>query len=456
MSRSNRYLDHVREEILAAYPLSTLVSHGEASISGESPARIVTPSTQWAYAASIPLQIDALPSDLLAVDPVLVSITAAVENGSVGLGLVDSDQKTFIAEVRADAASEREQHFIVFGPLSAGHRFMVRNVADGGTATVLLLHELRVFRFVLPPIPDTLEPPEHLQLVPTPGWNRFYGSGVGDLSSQVRAWYFTRLTTPKPMPWLSGLRLMIYPGSEIDRVTYISGVYEPNSMLVARALLPEGGVFVDAGASMGLFSLVGARKVGPSGRVFSFEPSSRDFKRLVEHLELNGLDNIQATSSALTDSTGTATLTIASEAHSGHNTIGSAFGYQGIEAIDAERVRTTTLDHFLECHGVDRLDLVKLDIEGSELMALSGMRNALQRLRPSIMFEVFEAALALNGASVDALEAILREYRYSLWDIDDATARLIPLSRLSASRSENAVALPLEREADLLASIDAG
>ena len=207
---------------------------------------------------------------------------------------------------------------------------------------------------------------------------------------------------------------------------------------------------------MGLFSLVGARKVGPSGRVFSFEPSSRDFKRLVEHLELNGLDNIQATSSALTDSTGTATLTIASEAHSGHNTIGSAFGYQGIEAIDAERVRTTTLDHFLECHGVDRLDLVKLDIEGSELMALSGMRNALQRLRPSIMFEVFEAALALNGASVDALEAILREYRYSLWDIDDATARLIPLSRLSASRSENAVALPLEREADLLASIDAG
>jgi len=84
------------------------------------------------------------------------------------------------------------------------------------------------------------------------------------------------------------------------------------------------------------------------------------------------------------------------------------------------------------------------------------MRGAFERLRPSLMFEVFEAALEINGASVDALEAILKEYRYSLWDIDDATARLIPLSRLSVSRSENVVALPLERQADLLACIGVG
>lgn len=456
MSPSNRHLDHVREEIPSAYPLSAIVSHGEGSISGQCPTRIATPSAQWAYAASIPLQVQLLPSDLLAVDPVLVSSTVTVEHGSVGLGLVGSDQNTFVAEIHADASLERKQHFVVFGPLSTGHRFMVRNASDTGTPTVLLLHELRVFRLVLPPILDTLEPPENLELVPTPRWNRFYGSGVGDLGSQVRAWYFSHLTTPKPMPWLSGLRLMIYPGAEIYRVTYVSGLYEPNSMIVARALLPEGGVFVDVGASMGLFSLIGASKVGPAGRVFSFEPSSRDFKRLAEHLELNRLDNVEATHIALTDSIGTATLTIASEAHSGHNTIGPAFGYQGIEAIDAERVRTTTLDQFLDCHEVNRLDLVKLDIEGSELKALSGMRGALERLRPSLMFEVFEAALEINGASVDALEAILREYRYSLWDIDDATARLIPLSRLSVSRSENVVALPLERQADLLACTGVG
>ena len=456
MSSSNRYLDHVREEIPAAYPLSAIVSHGEGSVSGQSPIRIATPSTQWAYAASIPLQVHRLPSDLLTVDPVLISVAVTVEHGSVGLGLVDSDQNTFVAEIYADASVEREQHFVVFGPLSSGYRFIVRNVSDSGTPTVLLLHELRVFRFVLPPIPDTLEPPEDLRLAPTPGWNRFYGSGVADLGSQVRAWYFSRLTTPKLMPWLSGLRLMIYPGAEIYRVIYVSGVYEPNSMIAARQLLPEGGVFVDVGASMGLFSLVAARTVGPSGRVFSFEPSTRDFKRLAEHLELNRLDNVKATHLAIADSIGSATLTIASEAHSGHNTIGSAFGHQGIEAIGAERVRTTTLDHFLDCHEVNRLDLVKLDIEGSELKALSGMRGAFERLRPSLMFEVFEAALEINGASVDALEAILKEYRYSLWNIDDATARLTPLSRLSVSRSENVVALPLERQADLLACTGVG
>jgi FkbM family methyltransferase len=258
------------------------------------------------------------------------------------------------------------------------------------------------------------------------------------------------------MPWLSGLRLMVYPGAEIYRVTYVSGLYEPNSMIVARELLPEGGVFVDVGASVGLFSLLGARKVGPAGRVFAFEPSSRDFKRLAEHLELNRLDNVEAVPIAITDSIGTATLTIASEAHSGHNTIGPAFGYQGIEAIDAERVRTATLDHFLESHDVNRLDLVKLDIEGSELKALSGMAHALKRLRPSIIFEVFEAALEMNGASAEALESMLKDCRYSLWDIDDATARLIPLSRLSDSRSENVVALPLERQADLLARLGVG
>jgi FkbM family methyltransferase len=456
MNPSNRHLDHVREEIPGAYPLSAIVSHGEGFVSGQSPTRITTPSTQWAYAASIPLQVHLLPSDMLTADPVLIRVTVTVEHGSVGLGLVDSDQKTFIGEIHAEASLEREQHFVVFGPLSTGHRFMVRNVSDSGTPTVLLLHEVRVFRLSLPPLPDTLEPPENLQLVPTPRWNRFYGSGVGDLGSQVRAWYFSHLTTPKAMPWLSELRLMIYPGAEIYRVTYVSGLYEPNSLIVARELLPEGGVFVDVGASVGLFSLLGARKVGPSGRVFSFEPSVRDFKRLAEHLELNRLDNVKATRLAIADSIGSATLTIASEAHSGHNTIGSAFGHQGIEAIGAERVRTTTLDHFLDCHQVNRLDLVKLDIEGSELKALSGMRGALERLRPSLMFEVFEAALEINGASVDALEAILKEYRYSLWDIDGATARLIPLSRLSVSRSENVVALPLERQVDLLACTGVG
>ena len=80
---------------------------------------------------------------------------------------------------------------------------------------------------------------------------------------------------------------------------YIHDRLDPNEFAFLDSVLKEGMVFIDAGANEGLYSLFASQYVGPSGRVFSFEPSQREFQRLECNIRLNGLRNVQAVQTAL-------------------------------------------------------------------------------------------------------------------------------------------------------------
>ena len=71
----------------------------------------------------------------------------------------------------------------------------------------------------------------------------------------------------KRMPWFEGLELFIRPDEDLSRAVYVSGTYEPASLLAMKRLLPAGGVFVDVGANVGLYSMLASRWVGSEGRV---------------------------------------------------------------------------------------------------------------------------------------------------------------------------------------------
>lgn len=72
--------------------------------------------------------------------------------------------------------------------------------------------------------------------------------------------------------------------------------------------LPEGGVFVDAGAHIGRYTLKAAKSVGPTGRVISFEPDSANYDLLVENCKLNGFEWVEAERCALGSEDGTIML----------------------------------------------------------------------------------------------------------------------------------------------------
>lgn len=265
----------------------------------------------------------------------------------------------------------------------------------------------------------TVEAPAYNKLEPVVGWNR----QSGDAARSVKQWFrwikYLRMKEPVIMPWIDGLILRIYPKNEVFRALFVRGMYDPNLNVVIDALLPKNGVFVDAGANMGYFSLLAAKKVGSDGRILAIEPSSRDFIRLVDNVNINELHEvISCYKLAFSDSSGTADIMIANDERSGLNTLGSDFGTKGIEKVDVEKVEKITLDDFAEREGIKNIDVIKLDIEGSEFAALSGAKNTIQKFRPAIMLGINKGSMAACGVTFEQISQWLKDMNYVAYKLN--------------------------------------
>jgi FkbM family methyltransferase len=243
------------------------------------------------------------------------------------------------------------------------------------------------------------------------------------------------------MRWLGDLLVMIWPGNELSRVLFLTGNFEPNELTWMSQTLSEGMTMIDIGAHMGMYTMTASKLVGEPGVVVAVEPSTREFQRLSFHVILNGLRNVRSFQLAASNACGEATMKIAWEWNSGHNTFGE-FLDPSVETIREERVLTQTVDTLVAGQRLERVDLIKIDVEGHELQVLTGAVETLARFRPSLLIEVFEETLRRQGASVAAVLDFLTGHGYILNEFSDVDGSLVPLSRLPGNESRNLVALP--------------
>jgi FkbM family methyltransferase len=197
------------------------------------------------------------------------------------------------------------------------------------------------------------------------------------------------------------------------------------------------------GANAGVFTIAASQWVGSQGLVVSFEPSSREYKLLEENIGLNHLANVRLEKTAISNESGLGMLQIAVDKHNGQNTLCQEFAYENVRSGVVESVDLVTLDKYVNDHGISRLDLIKIDVEGAELRAFQGAENTLKTLRPALIFEIVKSALKKNGIDSEEIESFLVQRNYKLFSIDEETAHLVP-TRLSEMRDGNAVALPSE------------
>jgi FkbM family methyltransferase len=283
-----------------------------------------------------------------------------------------------------------------------------------------------------------LAPPACIQ--PVPGWRLGQGQYERVLPLRLRRFLWRRVHSQVVMPWSRGLRVHLYPGDEISRALFLTGAFEPTQMAFLAATVKEGMTFLDVGANFGLYTLLASRLVGKSGRVIAVEPSSREFAHLSGNVALNGLTNVSLLNCAATDRSGEAELILAGTAQSGHNTLG-AFGYPSVSSAGNERVRTTTMDSMVAESGVSRIDCIKMDIEGAELLALRGSTGILEKFRPTILLELSDRTLrGQNCSSGDVLE-FFQEHDYAVFDFDDATGGLVAAPHKSDRDGDNVVAI---------------
>ena len=255
---------------------------------------------------------------------------------------------------------------------------------------------------------------------------------------------FERLTVPTPLIWADGLSVRLIPGEQFSRAIHLSGTYEPNTLCVLRRHLRRGGVFIDVGAHAGVVSLAAARWVGRTGRLYAFEPSTREHQRLLDSLDLSGVSNVTPVRAAVGTTPGRGTLRVAAAPYSGLNTLGDRFAYDDIPESSRESVEIVTIDNYVQHHNIARVDAIKLDMEGGEAAALAGAARVLRRFRPVLVIEINAKALDACGSTPSHVEELLLAVDYRTFAIGDFDASLTPVERIADFDEQNLVFLPRE------------
>ena len=186
---------------------------------------------------------------------------------------------------------------------------------------------------------------------------------------------------------------------EIERS---GGTYQRDLTLLLRRRLRPDAVVIDGGAHIGVLTVLMA-KLCPAGRVYAFEPSPDTRANLVANIAANGAGNVTVETTALYDRDGEVafdpSLTQPGGAHLATASTGTA------------TVPATRLDTWAAAAGIERLDFVKLDVEGTELAVLAGAEATIRRFRPTVVVECNPVALRRFGQRsygdlLDALRAL--------------------------------------------------
>lgn len=167
------------------------------------------------------------------------------------------------------------------------------------------------------------------------------------------------------------------------------GAWERKSARLMAEHLHPGGVALDVGANIGIFTVLMAERVGSTGRVHAFEPDPRNFALLAENIERNSL-GASASQVAVSDSSGT--IGLAPEEDAAFTHLAGPMAPGGPAVLE---VPMTSIDEY--AIEMERLDLVKVDVEGGESAVLSGAGATLRRLRPALLVECAAHHLARNG-----------------------------------------------------------
>lgn len=252
-----------------------------------------------------------------------------------------------------------------------------------------------------------------------------------------------RLSVPLTLKWYHGTTVDVLLGNDNSLCLYVCGSFEPNEFAFLDRMLKPGMVFVDVGANDGYYTLFAAQRVGPSGRVLAIEPSTRERANLERNIARNGLGNVKVVPLALGATCGTAGLRLAQSAHSGHNTLGG-FANDGVQAESVEQVKVCMLDSLAGELALDRIDVMKIDVEGAEANVIAGAREVLARTQPVIVLEISDKALRGQGSDAEQLIATLRELGYEI-GVFSASTGCIELLAEGCDLSLNVVAMPRDR-----------
>ena len=150
----------------------------------------------------------------------------------------------------------------------------------------------------------------------------------------------------------------------------INKIYEKNETNFVKDSVNKGDIVIDIGANIGYYTLMFAKLVGDTGKIYAFEPDPKNFSILEKNIQVNGYNNIILEKKAVSNKLGKSTL------YMNENSAGSSM-HKPNNVVNQIYVDLITLDNYFEVNTITP-DFIKIDIEGYELNALKGMESILQ------------------------------------------------------------------------------
>ncbi len=216
--------------------------------------------------------------------------------------------------------------------------------------------------------------------------------------------------------------------------------YENAESSFMRRFVKPGMTVLDVGAHRGFHSLLLSKRVGGHGRLLCFEPSPADAKRLRLHLKINSCRNAEVFEYALGEDDGSADLYTVPK-----NSVLNSLRPPDTEfQTSTKRVAVRKLDDALSQAHVERVNFVKLDVEGGELGVLKGAQRLLSSTpRPLILCEVLEQRTRPWGYPPRLIIEYLRQKGFVWFELNDK-AKLLPIPSTQSEFNGNFVAVPSE------------
>lgn len=191
---------------------------------------------------------------------------------------------------------------------------------------------------------------------------------------------------------LHGHAMYLAPSGSYPPLDMAMARYEPGTTRLFQEIVKSGMVVVDIGAHVGYYTLLAAKQVGPTGKVYAFEPEQDNHAILLKNIGVNGYNNVVATPMAVSDRRGSSTLYVTSLDNGRHSMY-----HHGLPERGSPTVETTTLDSFLASEGWPSVDLIKIDVEGAEVAVLDGMTGLMGKSADLKLIIEFNPALLQDG-----------------------------------------------------------
>jgi FkbM family methyltransferase len=207
-------------------------------------------------------------------------------------------------------------------------------------------------------------------------------------------------------------------------------------------VLDPGMVFMDLGAYQGIYSVVAGKKLQGTRNIFAFEPSPREFRRLRLHLRWNRLSTTRAEMLALGAGKSKTTFF---QVKSGDTTRNGLRAPDSSDTVTEIPVTIISLDEYVREQNIQRVDVIKLDVEGGEIDVLRGAAKVFGEMRPLLICEVLDATTHAWGYDASEIIRAVRNYDYDWFDFNSDGSLEPHAERQSYPRVNNYLAVPREK-----------